>query len=123
MSRRGENSVLSIEKQTLLRRCFDAGMPKNKAMKRVEIAEATVYRYYAKWQAEIDAADGQSVFNFKDLHPSVLIELKVQATMRRLTLYNFVLNMLTVVAQDNLSKSIVDIEEDHPKKKRLANNG
>lgn len=112
---------LSIEKQTELRRLFDAGVCKNKAKDRLKIAEATVYRYYAKWSA-LEHVQGKEVFNFLHLPPQVLEELKIQAYMRRISLYNFVLNVLTVVATDNLAASIVDIEADNPVKQRLVDN-
>lgn len=117
----GEYKMLSPERQTELRKLYDAGVNKNKAKEMTGIAEATVYRYYAKWKA-LDDAHQSNVFDFTHLHPSVLTELKIQAGMRRMTLYSFVYNLLTVIITDNLSKSIIDIEDDNPKKKRLSKN-
>lgn len=113
--------MLSIEKRTQLRKLFDAGVCKNKAMKVADVAEATVYRYYTKWQTLKDAENGK-LYDFSHLHPTVLNELKIQATMRRMTLYNYVSVLLTTIVEDNLSKSIVDIPDSNPRKKRLVNN-
>lgn len=115
------SAMLSLEKQTELRQLFDAGVNKNRAKQLTGIAEATIYRYYSKWQASCDSHKGM-VFDFTHLPPHILEELKIQAIMRRMTLYSFTLTVLTVIATDNLSASIVDIEEDNPNKHRLVDN-
>lgn len=112
--------ALSIEDQIKLRALYDAKVVKRQAGMQTGIAEATVSRYYEKWKA-LERVHGKELFDFTHLRPTVLAELRIQATMRRMSLYSFVYNLLTTVAHDNLSKSILDIEDDDPVKQRLAN--
>lgn len=108
--------AISIEEQVTLRKLYDAKVNKNAAAKQTGLAEATVYRYYTKW----DALTSKTILDLAHLKPSILREIEIQAGMRRMTIYNFVLLMLTTITTDNLFASIVDIDDDNPVKKRLA---
>jgi hypothetical protein len=105
-----------------LRQCYDEGLSKHKAMKKTKLAEATVYRYYAKWQAFDDAVNHvPEIIDLRLLHPHIAEELVIQAGMRQMSLANFVLTLLCVIAKDYLFNSILEIEEDNPAKGRLRN--
>jgi hypothetical protein len=103
-----------------LRWCYDNGLSKSKAIKRLKLAEATVYRYYTKWQAFDDAVNHvPEIIDLRLLHPHVAEELVIQAGMRRMSLTNFILTLLCVITKDYLFNSILEIEEDNPAKGRL----
>lgn len=111
-------NTINVIDQAALRDLYDRGYNKNAASKAMGLAEATVYRYYTKW----DALTSRTTFDLVHLDPRVVKEYEIQAGMRRLSVYNFIFLILNTVASDNLFASIVDIEEDHPAKRRLAQN-
>jgi hypothetical protein len=108
--------ALSQEEQLLLRRCFDEGRSKRDTMRATGISEATVYRYFVRW-----AALNRDVIDLEDVPKPIMDELKIQAGMRCMKPYEFVIRLLTITVEDNLSKAIFDIHETDPTKKRLAN--
>lgn len=107
--------ALSAREQTELRQLYDDGVNKNQAARLTGLAEATVYRYYTKW----NALGSPTAFDLEHLNSSTRYELEIQAKMRRMSIYQFVFRVLTAVVEDNLAKAILDIKEDHPVKKRL----
>lgn len=109
--------ALSTEDQHKLRAAFDQGLNKRQAGIQLGIAEATVYRYYVRWQA----VTSKTTIDIAHLDPKIVQELEIQARMRRMTLYAFVFKLLTTVAEDGLAVSIIDIPEHSPVKKRLVN--
>lgn len=111
---------LDQELVTLLRQCYDDGLTKHKAMKITHISEACVYRYYARWKA-FDDANGNNplLVDLGHLRPELVEELKIQATMRRMSLNNFVMNLLETIVTDYLFNVILEIEDDNPNKDRL----
>lgn len=107
---------LTMEKQLLLRQCYDDGLNKNQTAIKTGCAEATVHRYFVQW----NALASKTTFDLNHLSPKIIEELDIQARMRRMSLYQFVFRILVTVVEDDLSKAIVDIPEHHPVKKRLV---
>lgn len=105
---------LSHEEQLALRRCFDEGQSKSATARATGISEATVYRYFVRWDAL-----NRDVIDLEDVPKSVMDELAIQAGMRCMKPYEFIVRLLTITAEDNLSQAIFDIHETHPVKKRL----
>lgn len=107
--------ALSAEEQAELRQLYDDGVNKNQAARLTGLAEATVYRYYTKW----NALKSPTTFDLEHLDRTTREELEIQARMRCMSVYQFVFRVLHAVVEDNLSKAILDIGEDNPVKKRL----
>lgn len=101
-----------------LRKCYDEGLNKNQTARLSGCSEPTVYRYFTMWNAL--AGKGEELIDLKHLGTKVLAELEIQARMRRMSLYEFVFRLLTIVVEDDLSKALFDIAEDNPEKKRLC---
>lgn len=110
--------ALSVEEQTKLRRMFDEGINRRRASIMLGIAEATAHRYYTHW----GAMKSETLFDLAFLEKRVLDELKVQAAMRRMSLYSYFYQLVNIVVTDNLSHAIFDMPEHHPMKKRLIDN-
>jgi DNA invertase Pin-like site-specific DNA recombinase len=69
--------ALSREEQLLLRRYFDNGQSKRLTARETRISEATVYRYFVRWEAL-----KRDVIDLEDVPQSVMDELTIQAGMR-----------------------------------------
>ena len=106
---------MSVDAQLKLRQLYDEGVNKAQACRITGFAEATVYRYYTKW----NALKSTTTFDLEHLSDEVQRELEIQARMRCMSVYQFVFRVLNVVVEDNLAKVILDISEEHPVKKRL----
>lgn len=106
---------LTYEQQLQLRRCYDEGMNKRATMKETGISEATVYRYFIRWEAL-----KRDVIDLYDIPAHVMAELHIQAAMRQMKPYELILRMITIAAEDNLCQAIFDIHDQHPAKKRLV---
>lgn len=114
--------TLLVEYQVALRRLYDMGLNKAETARRLNIAEPTVYRYFAKWDALKQTQNNPYVVNIADMFSKkMLTEIEIQATMRRMSVQGYVSAIIATVISDNLSASILDISETHPSKKRLSN--
>jgi hypothetical protein len=106
--------AISVEQQDHLRRCYDEGLNKRQATMATGLSEATVYRYYTKWDAL-----SQHDFDLDDLNPVVVRAYKAEAERRGVSVFALVIHCLSVVAVDNIFTALIDIEETNPSKGRL----
>ncbi len=91
-----------------LRALYDQGVNKNQAHIALGLAEATVYRYYAKW----DALTSPTAFDLDHLAPQVKNHYTYEANKRRMSVYALIGRVLNNVATDDLFAAVCDTEEE-----------
>lgn len=114
--------ALSVEYQAALRRLYDNGENRAQAAKKLGISEATVTRYFGKWEALRRAVEPNPyVIDLTEMFEAKMIqEIEIEARMRCMSVQGYMSAIFALVIKDKLSASILDLPE-YPKTKKVGN--